>query len=174
MKMLLIGGARSGKSAWAIRYALRFPARTYIATARPDDAEMRARIARHREERGAGWNLLEAERDLLPAIRTAAMSSELILVDCLTVWVAQWMESCSDDEGMAGYVNPVLEFIQQHRLRILFITNEVGQGIVPTNPLARRYRDLLGSINQQFARTCDTVLLFTAGIPSAIKGKLPS
>jgi len=171
--MLLIGGARSGKSRWAVDYAKKKRRKAFIATAEALDEEMAQRILAHQEERGPDWTTIEARQDLAQAIENA-QGHEVIVVDCLTVWVGQWMQAAEDEKFLQEWVNPVLRLIPNHLDDILFISNEVGCGIVPEQAVARRYRDLLGTINQRFAQDCDIVLYFVAGLPMALKGNIPS
>ena len=172
--LLLIGGVRSGKSSWAVAYANKFHKKTFIATAKEWDDEMRARIEQHRRERGSGWGLVECETDLASELRKAAAMSQMVVVDCLTLWVAGLMENEPDNNTLIRkFIDPVIEQIPLLTCDLLFVTNEVGQGIVPMNTSGRRFRDLQGMINQRFAEACEIVLWFVAGIPTAIKETLP-
>lgn len=171
---LLTGGVRSGKSGWAERFAKPYKRKTYIATAQPIDEEMMQRIDRHRRSRGEEWLTIEAGQLLLPALIQAADRSDCVVVDCLTVWTASIMnEEKSHDALMQQWVDPVIDQLPRLSCDAVLVTNEVGMGVHPSHESGRRYRDLLGSINQRFAQVCDHVFLFVAGIPMVVKGKLP-
>lgn len=161
---LILGGARSGKSrrAEALIAALPSPW-TYIATAEAFDAEMAARIAEHRARRAAGWETLDAPRDL-PAALTRARPP--VLVDCLTLWLSNLMLAEAD----IGAATEALEAALRARTGpAVLVSNEVGQGIVPATPLGRRFRDAQGLLNQRMAALADQVELVVAGIPLRVK-----
>lgn len=149
---LLIGGARSGKSALALKLADGDV--VFIATAEAGDAEMAARIEAHRAERPASWTTIEEPHDLAGALR-AAPPDACVIIDCLTLWVANTM-----DEGLA---REAARIAAARPGPTIAITNEVGLGIVPANELARTYRDLLGRVNALWADAADRVLLVVAG-----------
>jgi adenosyl cobinamide kinase/adenosyl cobinamide phosphate guanylyltransferase len=159
--VLLLGGARSGKSAMAERLALDSGASvTFIATAEPRDDEMAARIRRHRDQRPAAWRTVEAPLDLLAAVRSASRSYFLV-VDCLTLWVANALE-----KGMEPAEIQVAAEGVAHELsgrQGVVVTNEVGLGIVPANELARVFRDVLGTVNAGFAGAAERAILMVAG-----------
>jgi adenosyl cobinamide kinase/adenosyl cobinamide phosphate guanylyltransferase len=149
---LLIGGARSGKSSLALRLAEGEV--VFIATAEAGDAEMAERIDAHRAERPSSWQTVEAPIDLAGALRDAPPDA-CVIVDCLTLWVANTMDEESAREAAAlAALRPG---------RTIAVTNEVGLGIVPANDLARAYRDLLGRVNAIWAEAADRVLLVVAG-----------
>jgi adenosylcobinamide kinase/adenosylcobinamide-phosphate guanylyltransferase len=163
---LLIGGARSGKSAHAERLVAGHTAPwTYIATAEAYDGEMRERIAHHRARRGEGWVTLEAPLDLAGAIRTVPAGAPL-LIDCLTLWLTNHMLADHDVDSECARLADVL---RRPSGPWFVVSNEVGQGIVPDNELARRFRDAAGRLNQQVAAVADTVLLMVAGLPLRVK-----
>jgi adenosylcobinamide kinase / adenosylcobinamide-phosphate guanylyltransferase len=158
---LLLGGARSGKSAMAMRLAEASGAPvTFIATAVAGDDEMALRIGRHRESRPAEWRTVEAPVDLLVAVRSAG-DGDFLVVDCLTLWVSNLLGQgavAADIDAAAAAV------VQSLRGRdCVVVTNEVGLGIVPVNDLARGFRDTLGSINALFAASADKAVLMVAG-----------
>ncbi len=164
--LLITGGARAGKSrfAQAQAWALGQERVSFIATAEPLDGEMRQRIAKHRAERPPAWETLEAPLEVPQALERARHG--VVLLDCLTLWVSNLM--------LAGLeVEPALEHLLAVRAQtgktLLVVTNEVGLGIVPDNPLARRYRDLLGAANARVAQEAQRVYLLVAGIPLQIK-----
>jgi adenosylcobinamide kinase/adenosylcobinamide-phosphate guanylyltransferase len=163
---LLIGGARSGKSAHAERLVgAHAPPWTYIATAQAYDDEMRERIAHHRARRGEGWRTLDAPLDLADAIR-AVPAGMPVLVDCLTLWLTNHMLAGHDVEAECARL---VDTLRHPPGPCFVVSNEVGQGIVPENALARRFRDAAGRLNQQVAAVADTVLLMVAGLPLKVK-----
>ncbi len=167
---LILGGARSGKSAYAESL---LPARAggravYLATATAGDAEMAERIAAHRARRGEGWETIEEPLDLAAALRRADARADGagVLVDCLTLWLANLMAASADIDRARSELVATLG-----RLRgpLLLVANEVGLGIVPDNPLARRFRDQAGRLNQAVAAAADRVLFIAAGLPLVLK-----
>ncbi|MER8409765.1 bifunctional adenosylcobinamide kinase/adenosylcobinamide-phosphate guanylyltransferase [Mesorhizobium sp. M1342] len=162
----LIGGARSGKSAHAEILATALPPPwTYIATAQAWDDEMRERIALHRSQRGEGWTTIDAPLDLAGAL-AALPDNQPVLVDCLTLWLTNHMLAEHDFELEC---RRLAEVLSRPRGPWFVVSNEVGQGIVPDNALARRFRDAAGRLNQQVAAIADTVLLMVAGLPLKVK-----
>jgi adenosylcobinamide kinase/adenosylcobinamide-phosphate guanylyltransferase len=168
---LITGGCRSGKSGAALELARRHNGsrRLFLATCVPADAEMKARVERHQAERGPQWRTLEEPLRLSEAIRDQGTSVDLILVDCLTLWISNLMAEGLTDEAILQSVAGLTEVIQTPPCALIFVTNEVGSGIVPENALARRFRDLCGWTNQRVAQVCRIVILTVAGIPVAIK-----
>ncbi|MCS6868812.1 cobyric acid synthase [Thermus sp.] len=154
--VLLLGGARSGKSRQAQRLA--GPFATLIATAEARDGEMAERIARHRAERPPTWETLEEPLDLVGALARA--QHPVVVVDCLTLWVSNLLERGLDPLAEAGRF---LKAAQESGKRVILVSNEVGMGIVPANPLARRYRDLLGEVNRLAAEAAQEAYLLVAG-----------
>lgn len=174
---LVTGGARSGKSAWAQRKAEEWnPPRVYIATCAPQDEEMRARVERHQEMRGGrGWATIEEPIDLAGALQRAAREYPVALVDCLTVWIANCMHEAAQagtllsEETVAENCLRVVEAARGFSLAAVFVTGETGLGVVPDNPVARRFRDLLGVCNQTIAAHADEATLLVCGQPLRIK-----
>ncbi len=169
---LVLGGARSGKSRYGLSLAESFPApRLFLATGEARDGEMAARIAAHQEERGPGWETRETPLELPEAIGQGQGRYGAILVDCLTMWLANLMlrETATDDDLQAA-TRRLVALLEKLATPTLFISNEVGLGIVPESPLARRYRDSLGWLHQQVARAADLVVLVVAGLPLILKG----
>ena len=166
---LVLGGARSGKSRYAEGLiAAQPPPWVYVATAQGCDAEMRERIARHRERRTGAWQTLEAPHDLASALATAPTSAPL-LVDCLTLWMSNRMLADARIDGEIGALEAALA---RRAGPVVLVSNEVGCGIVPDNALARRFRDLQGELNQRLAARADCVVLLVAGTPLVVKGKM--
>lgn len=163
---LLIGGARSGKSRHAETLATAHAAPwAYIATAEAYDDEMRGRIAEHRARRGEGWSTVDAPLDLAGALELLP-DRQSVLVDCLTLWLTNHLLAGHDLDHECGRLTDVLS---RPRGAWFVVTNEVGQGIVPDNALARRFRDAAGRLNQQVAAVADEVLLMVAGLPLKVK-----
>jgi adenosylcobinamide kinase/adenosylcobinamide-phosphate guanylyltransferase len=173
MLTLIIGGARSGKSGFAQSLCPPEARVRYLATARLEDDEMRARVARHRAERPVTWRTIEEPLALGAALRRALPDSDYILVDCLTVWLSNlcWEHRdrlTADVESIAFAEIDAIATAAEDR-QVLLVANEVGSGIVPDNPLGRSFRDLLGLVNQRAAALANRVFLTVAGIPLMIK-----
>ncbi|MER8826972.1 bifunctional adenosylcobinamide kinase/adenosylcobinamide-phosphate guanylyltransferase [Mesorhizobium sp. M0988] len=166
MLTLVIGGGGAGTRAHAERLVTACPAPwAYIATAQAYDDEMRERIALHRSRRGEGWTTIDAPLDLIGAIE-ALPDGRPVLIDCLTLWLANHMLAEHDIEAECQGLADVLS---RPRGPWFVVSNEVGQGIVPDNALARRFRDAAGRLNQQVAAVADTVLMMVAGLPLKVK-----
>ena len=164
MLTLILGGARSGKSTRALSLA---KGRVlFVATAEALDEEMATRIAAHKAERPATWDTLEEPRAIAREIRARGNNYDTVIIDCLTLWVGNLIEG----GGTPGeWVAPLLAAYRAGKANWVVISNEVGLGIVPDNPLARRYRDALGVVNQSVADAADHVTLMVAGLPLPIK-----
>ncbi len=167
---LVVGGARSGKSAFAERLitASARP-RRYIATAEAWDDEMRDRIARHREDRGAAWTTVEAPLDLAAAL-AQAHRDEAILVDCATLWLTNHLLA---DHDLVAESARLVAALAACPAPVVIVSNETGWGIVPDNALARRFRDEQGRLNQRLAAEAALVVTVIAGLPMVLKGQLP-
>lgn len=163
---LLIGGARSGKSAHAEQLVSNFdPPWTYIATAQALDEEMLARIAEHRRRRMTGWQTVEAPLDLAGTLKSLS-GDQPVVVDCLTLWLSNHLLAGSDLDGECANLVSAMSRISQP---VFAVTNEVGLGIVPGDPLSRQFRDAAGKLNQMVVSIAGSVILMTAGIPMRIK-----
>jgi adenosylcobinamide kinase/adenosylcobinamide-phosphate guanylyltransferase len=163
---LVLGGARSGKSAYAEGRIARHPAPwTYIATAQAFDAEMRARIEAHRQRRGAGWVTVEAPQELARAILDASAERPM-LVDCLTLWLSNRLLAGAD---LATERAALVAALQGRAAPTLVVSSEVGLSIVPDNALARAFRDAAGELHQAVARISGRVALTVAGYPLVVK-----
>ena len=169
---LVLGGARSGKSAYA-ESLFGGAGAVYVATAEAIDDEMRDRIARHRARRGDGWTTVEAPLDLAGALRAQARVGARerdrpgVLVDCLTVWLGNLMHAGRDVDREAGRLLESLA--APEAAPVVLVANEVGLGVVPDNPMARAFRDHAGRLNQALAERADRVVLVTAGLPLVLK-----
>lgn len=161
--VLILGGARSGKSALAQEIAVRSGARvTLLATAEGADQEMAERIARHRAARPAGWTTIEEPVALMRAA-SAAPEGDLVVVDCLTLWVSNLMGREEDDGDILAAAVELARELGMRASGAVVVSNEVGLGIVPANALARRFRGTLGSVNAAFAALAGRTLLMVAG-----------
>lgn len=166
---LLIGGARSGKSVLAVRMAVAFGGPVaFVATAESRDDEMAARIAEHRAVRPVEWITIEEPVDLSGAIASAPTQA-CVVVDCLTLWVANLLERGADRQDVEGRAGEASKAAAGRVTPVLVVTNEVGAGIVPMHPETRSYRDLMGAVNTTFARDADRVLLVVAGRALALE-----
>lgn len=163
-----MGGARSGKSALAQQRALESGLNViYLATAQANDEEMVARIARHRAERPAEWGLVEEPLALADALKAHAAPHHCLLVDCLTLWLSNLLSA--GEEQLDRETRRLLDTLPSLPGSVVLVSNEVGQGIVPTNPLARRFRDEAGRLHQAVASCCDRVTFVIAGLPLILK-----
>ncbi|MCZ6788939.1 MAG: bifunctional adenosylcobinamide kinase/adenosylcobinamide-phosphate guanylyltransferase [Chloroflexi bacterium] len=186
--ILVTGGARAGKSGFALRLAqgLSLPAEPgstpvlFVATAEAGDAEMEERIREHRSSRPAEWSTLEEPIHLSEAVSTAlsepgTRDAGVVVVDCLNLWVSNMLlagqdsERAAIEEGVLDSARRLLECYQQGTASFVLVSNEVGLGLVPSHPLGRHFRDLLGKVNQLVAAEADEVYLLVAGLPLELK-----
>jgi adenosylcobinamide kinase/adenosylcobinamide-phosphate guanylyltransferase len=163
--VLILGGARSGKTRRALAIGEAFATRVYIATGEALDAEMAGRIARHRRERGDAWTTVEAPLDL-PAAIAALPSGSAGVADCLTLWLSNLMGAGRDVEAAT---DDLLQAIRACSARLAIVSNEVGLGLVPETPLGRDFRDRQGWLNQAVAATVAEVEFVAAGLPLRLK-----
>jgi adenosylcobinamide kinase/adenosylcobinamide-phosphate guanylyltransferase len=167
LRLLVIGGTRSGKSRYAEERVLRLSlAPIYVATGAAGDAEMTARIAAHRMRRGPEWRTVEEPLDLPERIIAEAQGGNAVLVDCLTLWLSNLMAA---DRGLDSATSRLIEALAHAHGPVVLVSNEVGGGIVPDNALARRFADAQGELNQRVARAADEVALVAAGLPLVLK-----
>ena len=173
--ILVLGGARSGKSRLAGRLAAEREPVVLVATAMlvPDDAEMSARIARHRAERPASWTTVEAPRDLEGVLPGLVDRDGSVVIDCVTLWISNLMLGQGtfgplEDEAILSAVDRATH-AARGRARVIWVSNEVGSGIIPMNALARRFADLQGWANQRLTAACDAVHLCVAGLTVRLK-----
>ncbi|WP_394701412.1 bifunctional adenosylcobinamide kinase/adenosylcobinamide-phosphate guanylyltransferase [uncultured Roseibium sp.] len=164
---LVLGGARSGKSRFAEDLALRSGlGRIYVATGTAFDGEMEKRIAAHRTQRGAGWRTVEEQTDLAGVLRREGKADAVLLVDCLTLWLNNLMMA---DRDLAAESARLCDAVSMLAGRCIFVSNEVGMGIVPDNRLSRDFRDAQGRLNQDMAAVCGKVIFVAAGQPFLLK-----
>jgi adenosylcobinamide kinase/adenosylcobinamide-phosphate guanylyltransferase len=166
----ITGGARSGKSAFAEKLALELAGRrAYIATAQALDEEMVVRIAKHRQNRGKSWDTYEEPLAVAELLRKLSGRYEVALLDCLTLWLSNVMAHTDGDGAVLSRSEDLVKAIREFGGACIVVSNEVGLGIVPDNPLARKFRDLAGMLNQKVAQAADEVYFTAAGIPVKIK-----
>lgn len=167
--VLVLGGARSGKTGFAERLAMRAGnAPLYLATAQALDAEMLERVRMHQQQRHGRFSTLEEPVALTTALKAAAKTHDVILVDCLTLWITNLLGAgVNVAEAVDGLAAALPEI---DTARVILVSNEVGLGIVPDNALARMFRDLAGSAHQRLAEICDEVHFVVAGLPMTLKG----
>jgi adenosylcobinamide kinase / adenosylcobinamide-phosphate guanylyltransferase len=172
--ILVLGGVRSGKSRYAQQLAEHCTRVTFVATAeRRDDEEMHRKIERHRADRPAHWTTVEEPIALGRVVQTSEDSCDAILIDCLTLFGAYLMEAYGSNEaGLEACVEDLCTALKATSRRVILVSNEVGSGVVPAYALGRRFRDVVGEINQRVAAVADTVLLMVAGLPLVLKGSL--
>lgn len=170
--VLVLGGARSGKTAFAERLAIRSGARpAYLATAEALDGEMLDRVASHKTSRADRFTTIEEPIALADAILVASAHHDVILVDCLTLWITNLLMANEDVAAAVAELGVTLAQIEGSK--VILVSNEVGLGIVPDNAMARTFRDLAGSAHQQLAEICDDAYFIVAGLPITLKGEAP-
>jgi len=163
---LVLGGARSGKTRHAMTCAKIQPERIYLATAEAWDDEMRARIQQHQKERDATWSTVEEPLEICRVLKQIDRPKCAIVVDCLTLWLNNLMAA---DRDIDGATDDVVAAVAQAASDIIFVSNEVGLGIVPENALARHFRDAQGRLNQRIAASVDQVDFIAAGLAMTLK-----
>jgi adenosylcobinamide kinase/adenosylcobinamide-phosphate guanylyltransferase len=175
--ILLLGGARGGKSGYALKLAqggerVSGDEVCFIATAQALDEDMTVRISRHRAERPTHWRTIEEPYQIDEALRQAG-DAGVVVVDCLTLFVSNWLLRHEDEHECEGFVRQItrdfLELARTRQQMIICVSNEVGLGVVPETSLGRVFRDLLGRVNQDFAAVADEVYLLVAGLPLQLK-----
>ena len=169
--IFLLGGARSGKSSYAIELAKSLRKRTaFIATCVLPDSEMRKRIKIHKNSRPAKWKVVEEGRDVKRVLANIKNKFGTILIDCLGLWISNLLADKLTDKKIEKEIKYLVEVISRLKTNVILVSNEVGSGIVPDNLLARRFRDLLWQANQTMAKAADEVIFMQSGIPLKIKG----
>lgn len=165
---LITGGSRSGKSRYALTLAKNARAPFYIATGWAGDEEMTQRIEKHKQERGPHWTTIEERFELAEAVLSARKQrADFIIVDCLTLWVSNMLFDKKDE--FEHKFQKLISTIPVIEAPLVFVSNEVGSGIVPGDPVSREFRDLAGFVNQRIAAAVKNVILTVAGIPLKIK-----
>lgn len=166
---LVLGGARSGKSKYAedlVEGSDASGGLVYLATAQAYDTEMHDRITIHQRRRGDRWSTMDVPLDLNMALKSDACCSRAVLVDCLTLWITNLMMA---GKNVSREIDELCVTIPTLTARVVFVSNEVGQGIVPDNEMAREFRDHAGQAHQRLAAVCDRVVFVTAGLPQILK-----
>jgi len=171
--VFITGGARSGKSSFALKEASSVPGRkVFIATAEAVDLEMKERIERHRTDRGTGWETYEEPLHVSKAIEETSHTYDVLVLDCLTIWLSNVMWADSDvHREIENLISSIKKFSCSSSATLFIVSNEVGMGIVPVNEMARKFRDLAGTLNQKVAEVSGEVYWTVAGIPVKIKGE---
>ncbi len=167
---LILGGVRSGKSAYALDLANRLGSKNlFVATAEARDQEMKDRIAEHRTHRGPNWETAEEPLHIAQLLEQKAKGYQVILIDCLTLWLSNLILKY-EEKKVGQLLEDFTRVLGQIKgCHVILVSNEVGMGIVPENKLARAFRDWAGLMNQRVAQTADEVILMIAGIPTKIK-----
>lgn len=169
--IFITGGCRSGKSRYALDYANRhFSKKMYLATCEVFDEEMALRVETHKKMRGPEWQTVEEPIEIVEKIRQYGDKVEVILLDCITLWLSNLLIKWNDDLRVMEEVNQLIDTIKQSQTFFIMVSNEVGMGIVPAEPLSRRFGDLSGMANQKVAEMADTVIFTVSGIPIFLKG----
>ncbi len=169
---LVLGGARSGKSRFAVAQLAPRARVVFVATAQAGDHGMAQRIRRHREERPSHWQTVEEPYDLVAALGRLDGRADAVLIDCVTFWVANRLLRGDNDEVILGQGAALAALIGRRPCDLTFVSNEVGEGVHPETADGLRFRDLLGLVNQCLATACDRVTLMVAGLPLTIKAPL--
>ncbi|HID05691.1 MAG TPA: bifunctional adenosylcobinamide kinase/adenosylcobinamide-phosphate guanylyltransferase [Armatimonadetes bacterium] len=170
---LIIGGARSGKSKFAVELAKGVCGRVaFIATAVVTDDEMRNRIEEHRKMRPSAWMTVEEPLHIAQWLKVHHAEFDAIIVDCITIWLSNWLMEGATDETILAAVDEFIDIATSYRGHLIAVSNEVGMGVVPETPLGRRFRDLAGEANQRIATKATTVYWLCAGMPVRIKPEL--
>lgn len=172
--VLILGGARSGKSRYAVEQARALDGPTaFVATAQALDAQMALRIQRHRAERPPGWLTVEEPLELVAALKRLPDRVRVVVVDCLTLWVANRLERESADEPILAETAILAKLLADRSYHAILVSNEVGLGVHPETAAGLRFRDLLGLVNQQIAAAVDRVVWMTAGLSLTLKDQPP-
>jgi adenosylcobinamide kinase/adenosylcobinamide-phosphate guanylyltransferase len=169
--IFVIGGCRSGKSNHALKLAEKIASdnKIFIATCIAQDQEMKQRVTNHQKGRGQEWKTVEAPLQLPEAIADNAKMGDVVVVDCLTLWISNLLMQGEETLKVEKQIPYLIHAIEAAACPVVLVSNEVGTGIVPENKLARMFRDLVGVVNQAVAKSADTVVWMVAGIPVTIK-----
>ncbi|MBI3811017.1 MAG: bifunctional adenosylcobinamide kinase/adenosylcobinamide-phosphate guanylyltransferase [Nitrospirae bacterium] len=169
---LILGGARSGKSRFAMEHGKTSGvSKYYIATAQALDAEMIRRIKEHRRQRPSDWTTIEEPLNLSEALQSVQGKADIAVIDCLTLWLSNLLiKTNGDEKKMEAEIDRFIRVATRLDLSVVAVSNEVGLGIVPADPMSRLFRDMAGILHQRFAEACHEVYWMTAGIAVKIKG----
>jgi adenosylcobinamide kinase/adenosylcobinamide-phosphate guanylyltransferase len=171
--VLILGGARSGKSTYAQHLAEKTSSKVlFVATAQPMDEEMQKRIENHRNNRPVNWRTIETPRYIVQALKEQIGDAHVVILDCVTLLVANFLGDAPDDQAereVFAEIDNLVDYMKASKRIYIIVSNELGLGLVPENKLARIFRDLLGTVNQIIAQNADEVCFLAAGIPLKIK-----
>ena len=169
--IFITGGARSGKSRFALDFANQhFSKKLYLATSEVLDEEMAQRVEEHKKMRGPEWKTVEEPIEIVDKIHEYGDQVEVVLLDCITLWLSNLLMKGNDDLKIQDGINSFTEMMRQTPTSLIVVSNEVGMGIVPADLLSRRFRDLSGMANQRIAQAAETVIFMVSGIPIFLKG----
>lgn len=172
----ILGGARSGKSAYAVKLAKANKKVAFIATCIPKDKDMKKRVELHKKHRPSDWCVFEEPNDIASLLKLKKLGSkfDIIIVDCLTLFVSSLLLQGLKSELIEGRINQMIEGIKSAKCKFIIVSNEVGLGIHPRTSLGRKFRDLAGRINQMVAKKSDNVFFMVSGLPLKVKACLPA
>lgn len=169
--IFITGGCRSGKSRFALDYANQhFSKKLYLATCEVLDEEMARRVEIHKEMRGKEWLTIEEPIEVVQKVVEYGNEVEVILIDCITLWISNLLIKWKSDERIMAEVEKLTQTFKKNSSSFIIVSNEVGMGIVPAEPLSRRFRDLAGWTNQKISHSVDKVVFMVSGIPIFLKG----
>lgn len=171
--LFILGGVRSGKSRFALAGLPPRARVAFVATAEASDADMADRIARHQAERSPHWTTIEASSDLVPRLKEAQRGVETVVVDCLTLWVANMLLRGDEDEAILGEAAALAALVAAPSADLRIVSNEVGLGVHPTTPAGLQFGNILGRVNQRVAAAAQRVVLLVAGLPLLVKDTSP-
>lgn len=166
----ILGGARSGKSAYALNLAQKHKKVAFIATGQALDKEMRQRINLHKKARPSHWHTFEEDKKIASALKKIGNDFDCVIIDCLTLWVSNLILAKNTQSAIKEQARLLVKTLKNIKANSIVISNEVGLGIVPQNKLARSFRDIAGKVNQAVAKGADKVLFMVSGIPMKVKG----
>lgn len=167
----IIGGARSGKSSYAIELAKKLGKKVaFIATCEPLDREMKRRAELHKKRRPSFWYTFEETKNIIALLKKLDPKFKVVIIDCLTLFISNLLSRGLKDEAIEDQIEKILKILKSAKYKSIIVSNEVGLGIVPANHLARRFRDLAGRINQIVAKKADSVIFMISGLPLSTKG----
>lgn len=167
---LILGGAKSGKSSFAMELAEKIPGeKIYLATAQALDDEMKEKIKRHKKDRSSSWETIEETEEISQILKGLRFQCSVVVLDCITLWLSNLLHKGYDEGEVFEIIKKFLDTAKKSDYSLLAVSNEVGMGIVPKNKLARQFRDIAGKINQEIAKAADEVYFVFSGIPKKIK-----
>ncbi len=168
----ITGGSRSGKSSYALKLSQNYSKKCFIATAEAFDGEMSDRILKHQAERDDSYITIEEPINLADAILKADQLADMIIIDCLTVWVGNLMHHYEKEYPSYSQIDSFLDVLPMIEGEVLIVSNELGMGLIPSTSMGRRFRDLAGFLNQKVAKICDRATFVVSGIPMSLKGEV--